>query len=151
MIVREAEVFDIPRYTAMACEFADFSLMAGIAPPDAAGFAQFMLSNMGAPNVAMWLAEEDGNLAGISAGLLYPVYFSPQTMIAQEVWWWVDPEFRGSPAQQMMRETLENWARENGAKAVVMIALENEQTPAVGRLYRRAGYRPLERSFIKEL
>lgn len=151
MIVREAAFEDIPAYTAMACEFADFSPMASIAPPDAAGFAEFMLRNMGQPSIAMWLAEGEDGIAGISAGLIYPVYFSPQTLVAQELWWWVDPMARGSAAGRMLRERIEQWGAENGAKAVIMLALENEQTSTLGRLYRRAGFRPLERSFIKEL
>ena len=50
-----------------------------------------------------------------------------------------------------MFKQLEQWAQEKGAKALFMIALEDDRAAKMEKVYARAGFKPLERTFIKEV
>ncbi len=118
---------------------------------DNEGYAQFFLSAVKQPTIGVWLAEINNEVVGIAGALLYPMYFSPNTLVAQELWWWLAPEARGSGAGAKMFKQIEDWAKENGAAAIFMIALEDSRAKKMEHLYARAGFRPMERTFIKEV
>jgi GNAT superfamily N-acetyltransferase len=71
--------------------------------------------------------------------------------VAQELWWWLTPASRGSGAGGKMFKQIEQWAQEKGAKALFMIALEDDRAAKMEKVYARAGFKPLERTFIKEV
>jgi hypothetical protein len=50
-----------------------------------------------------------------------------------------------------MRTMLESLARENESTHIMMIALVDDRLDRMSKLYGRAGYMPVEQSFIKEL
>jgi len=50
----------------------------------------------------------------------------------------------------MMFKAIETWSEQKGATALFMIALEDERATAMEKVYFRAGFKPLERTFIKE-
>lgn len=88
---------------------------------------------------------------GMLAAMAFPYYFNSAVLTAQELFWWVDPEVRGHGiAGELLREA-ENWAREKGAKTMQMISLAELDGEAIGRMYERHGYVPLERSYLKVL
>jgi hypothetical protein len=50
-----------------------------------------------------------------------------------------------------MYDAIEAWANEQGVSALFMIALEDERAPQMEKLYARKGFRPMERTFFKEV
>jgi hypothetical protein len=50
-----------------------------------------------------------------------------------------------------MYQEIENWAAERGAKTLVMVALENGKTRQFENLYARQGFKPMERTFFREV
>ena len=86
---------------------------------------------------------------GMIGGLAYPHFFNAQVIIAQEIFWWVDIEHRGSRLGLRLFEGFESWARDLGAKHVTMIALASQKP--VHNLYLRKGYREMESSYVREL
>jgi GNAT superfamily N-acetyltransferase len=74
-------------------------------------------------------------------------HFTP-IKIAQEIIWWVDPDYRGSSALKML-SAYEEWARERGCVFAGMVGLGAD--PAPSALYQRRGYEPTERHFLKLL
>ena len=54
-----------------------------------------------------------------------------------------------SAAPFSLYKTLEDWAKENGAAAIFMIALDDDRVEKTSKFYARAGYKPLERTFAK--
>jgi GNAT superfamily N-acetyltransferase len=101
--------------------------------------------------MGVWLAEDDGKIVGIAGALLYPMYFSPSSMVVQELWWWLTPQVRGKGAGKAMYDTIESWAIANNATALFMIALEDDRVGKMANLYTRKGFRPMERTFIREV
>lgn len=88
---------------------------------------------------------------GMAGAFCYPVWFCPSIMTAQELFWWVEPEARGGDLATRLLDGLERWALEKGAVAFEMGAMEGLRPEALTRLYRRKGYEPKERLFIKRL
>ncbi len=151
MIVRKATETDLPKYIVLAESFHMASPMHGVIGFDAAGYSQFYLSSLQNDNVGIWLAEIDGEIVGICGALVYPMYFNPSALVVQELWWWLTPASRGSGAGGQMFKQIEQWSKEKDASALFMIALEDNRAKKMENLYIRAGFKPMERTFIKEV
>ena len=151
MIVRKATADDLAKYTVLAETFHAASPMHGSIEFDAEGYAQFFLSSLQNDSVGIWLAEIDGEIVGICGAVAYPLYFNPAALVVQELWWWLTPSSRGSGAGGQMFKQIEEWAKEKNAAALFMIALEDKRAKKMENLYIRAGFKPMERTFIKEV
>lgn len=150
MIVRKATETDLPAYLTLAQAFHAASPMHGSIEFDVPGYSQFYLSSLQNDSVGIWLAENDGQIIGICGAVAYPLYFNPSAIVVQELWWWLTPESRGSGAGGQMFKQIEKWAKEKDAAALFMIALEDNRAKKMENLYIRAGFKPMERTFIKE-
>lgn len=151
MIVRKATEADLPQYLVLAQAFHAASPMHGVIEFDVLGYSQFYLSSLQNDSVGIWLAEIDGQIVGICGAVAYPLYFNPAALVVQELWWWLTPASRGSGAGGRMFEQIEQWAKEKNAAALFMIALEDNRAKKMENLYIRAGFKPMERTFIKEV
>lgn len=150
MIVRSATESDLPRYIELAQLFHAASPMHGSIEFSVSGYSQFYLSSLQNKDVGIWLAEIDDQIVGICGAIAYPLYFNPSAVAVQELWWWLTPSSRGSGAGRQMFDQIESWAKEKNASALFMIALEDERVKKMENLYTRAGFKPMERTFIKE-
>ena len=151
MIVRKATEADLPQYVVLAESFHMASPMHGVIAFDSAGYSQFYLSSLQNDSVGIWLAEIDDEIVGICGALVYPMYFNPSALVVQELWWWLTPASRGSGAGGKMFKQIEQWTKEKEASALFMIALEDNRAKKMENLYIRAGFKPMERTFIKEV
>ena len=149
--VRPMTEDDLPAYIEMASEFHANCPVDELIPFDPEGTAAFLVNVMDKDNFRVVLAEVDGVPVGITGAALYPMYFSPNNSVVQELWWWLSPEHRGSGAAKRMYADIENWAVECGATAVFMIALHNSNVDRMAKMYARSGFRPMERTFVKGL
>jgi GNAT superfamily N-acetyltransferase len=150
-IVRKAFEADLPQYITLAEAFHEASPMRGVIEFDRDGYSQFYMGAIHKEDVGIWLAEIDDKIVGISAAVSYPMYFNPSTIVVQELWWWLTPDSRGSGVGGMMFKQIERWAEEHKASALFMIALEDARARKMENLYIRAGFKPMERTFIKEI
>lgn len=150
MIVRAATAEDLPQYIALARMFHAASPMHNVIAFDDEGYSQFYLQAIEMPTAGVWLAELDKEVVGIAGALLYPMYFNPSALVVQELWWWLTPKARGSGAGGKMFKQIELWTKEKNAVALFMIALEDARAKKMEHLYVRAGFKPMERTFMKE-
>lgn len=151
MIVRKATEADLPQYVILAQSFHAASPMHGSIEFDTSGYSQFYLSSLQNDSIGIWLAESDNEIIGICGAIAYPLYFNPSALVVQELWWWLTPASRGKGAGAQMFQQIEHWAKEKNAAALFMIALEDERAKKMENLYIRAGFKPMERTFIKEV
>lgn len=151
MIVRQANENDADGYTEAASKFHAASPMHGVIDFDKEGYKQFFLQSLANDSVGVWVCEVDKKIVGICGAISYPLYFNPSSLVVQELWWWLDPSARGSGAGSQMFKNIEQWAKAKNADALFMIALEDERASKMERLYARAGFKPMERTFIKEV
>lgn len=68
--------------------------------------------------------------------------------VAMELAWWVDEDKRGSKDSLLMKKAYEAWARKIGASITQMAMLD--EVTNLDKFYRKQGYVPAERSYIKE-
>jgi GNAT superfamily N-acetyltransferase len=151
MLVRQANVADLDRYIVLAESFHMASPMHGMIDFDHVGYGEFFKTSLQNDMVGIWLAEIDDEIVGISGAVAYPLYFNPAAIVVQELWWWLTPKSRGSGAGGKMFKQIEAWAKEKNATALFMIALEDARAKKMENLYVRAGFKPMERTFMKEV
>ena len=151
MLVRKALESDLPQYLILAQAFHAASPMHGSIGFDVPGYSHFYLSSLQNDSIGIWLAEIEDESVGICGALVYPLYFNPSALVVQELWWWLTPASRGSGAGGQMFKQIEQWAKDKEAAALFMIALEDNRAKKMENLYIRAGFKPMERTFIKEV
>jgi hypothetical protein len=94
------------------------------------------------------VCEQGGTVKGMAAAMKGEVWFASGSTSAQELFWYAEDcgiESHG------LRLALEQWAADEGCSGFSMICLENPKMPTLSRLYRMAGYRPIEHHFLKVL
>ena len=148
MNVRKATPADLDAYTNMLAEFHAASPMKNVAAYDPVKTRAFLAASLENSDILLLVGEIEGEIVGVTSCLLYPLYFS-QATVGQELWWWLTPKARGSGIGKKMFQAIETWTKDKGATALFMIALEDERAAAMEKVYFRAGFEPLERTFIK--
>jgi GNAT superfamily N-acetyltransferase len=151
LVVRRATMDDLEAYIPMARNFLASTPMGEIVPFDEEAFRVFYTGAMQNPDLSAWIAEYDGVAIGGSGALAFPMYFNPAFVSVQEIWWWLEPEARGKGAGKAMYREIEKWAAERGARALIMVALENGKARQFENLYARQGFKPMERTFFREV
>ena len=147
--VREATESDLSEYVKLSADFHAASPMQKVCEFEPEGFKEFVLAAIDNPDICILLAELNGEIVGITGGIVYPLYFSPSHKVSQELWWWLTPAARGSGVGNKMFKHLQLWSKERGAKTIFMIALEDERAEKMEKVYCRAGFEPMERTFMK--
>jgi len=99
---------------------------------------------IGSDRTVIVVAELDGALVGM-IGMVANAHHISGEPIAGEVMWWVNPESRGIGVRLL--RAAEQWAREQGAVKVHMIAPDAQ----VGELYQRLGYEAIETTYQRSL
>lgn len=141
-MIRAAYLGDIPRLVEMGQRFhreTAYSDHLKANPEQMRMMAEKILKDDG------WLvSERDGQICGMIGIVLFPHFLSGE-MIAGEVVWWVEPEYRGEGVKLM--RAAEKRAKASGAKRMQMIA----PTDQVAAVYRRLGYDFVESAYQKTL
>jgi GNAT superfamily N-acetyltransferase len=137
--MRDATESDIDDILKMGAEFTD--ALGVIYDPESA------------LKTAKWLMDADDGVLLIDEGamagaLIYPHFFNQGRKIAQELFWWVSEPYRGNGVAMQLLRGLEDWAKNNGASALHMVAMN--ELGNVGQIYERRGYKPLEQTYMKE-
>jgi hypothetical protein len=149
IIVRDAVEADLPICVQLSADFHAASPMDKVCKFEPEGYKEFLRGAIDNPDICILLAELNGEIVGITAGIIYPLYFSPSHKVSQELLWWLTPSARGSGVGNKMFNHLQLWSKESGAKTIFMIALEDERSAKMEKVYCRAGFEPMERTFMK--
>lgn len=121
---RFLENFDIDRFTAV--------------------WTQLLQSGTG----VIFLIEEGGEIHGAIGGIVHQDLYG-DTLVAEEFFWFVKPEFRGGGVRLYI--AFEKWARECGASSIQMVHLADVMPDKVAAFYRRMGFIPVETRYSKGL
>lgn len=92
------------------------------------------------------LLRDGDTTVGALAGLITKQLFN-KDKLAVEVIWWINPEYRSFKSARILRDAYEYWAKKMGATSIQLVALED----AHDKLYRRWGYAPKEKAYLKEI
>jgi GNAT superfamily N-acetyltransferase len=136
-MIRRATLSDIPRLLEMGRKFSDKAGLerhVGYDPQSMADTFEALITN-GHP---LFVSD-----AGAIGATLTKHPFNQEHVVAQELFWWSE----GGDGHQLL-DALEKHCEEY-ADSLIMIALEAIRPEAVGKIYERRGFVPLERSFVK--
>lgn len=109
---------------------------------------QFLNALLDSDEGVIVVATIDNEMIGMCAAVLYPIYFNLKDKGAQELFWWVNPEHRGTTGKHMLR-LMESEVKRRGAASFTMIALEAVEPVRTGKIYKRQGYETIEHHYIK--
>ena len=127
--VREATEADLSEYVKLSADFHAASPMQKVCEFEPEGFKEFVLAAIDNPDICILLAELNGEIVGITGGIVYPLYFSPSHKVSQELWWWLTPAARGSGVGNKMFKHLQLWSKERGAKTIFQRRLPANPRP----------------------
>lgn len=91
-----------------------------------------------------------GEVIGMAAGVVSPVYFNRDHVSGEELFWWVADTAPQMAGIRLLR-ALEGEAKAKGCRSWQMKSLDRLNGDRMSALYSRCGYRASERLFIKEL
>lgn len=148
-MIREAAESDLPEILRMGRAFLACTAFAHI-PFDEATATKLVCGLMSGAG-SIFVAETESGLCGMIAMVSFPHYFNSSVKAAQEFWWWLDPQARGSGIALRLLKRAEDWARAQGCATVHMLALDALNGDEVAKMYERRGYAPLERTFVRTL
>lgn len=142
MSIRLAIEADIPAMVDMGVKFneqSSYSKHLKISREKVAAMGK-QLIDMG----GLLVSERGGQIVGMIGFIVHNHFMSGET-VAGEVFWWVEPAFRGE-GLRLLKES-ENRARALGAKKMQMIA----PTDQVAKVYRHFDYEFVEATYQREL
>ena len=145
-MIRPAVSSDIQKLTDMAQVFVkDLPFEATIDVPHLSAAMEHLISgDMG----CVFVNDE---VTAAIGGMVYPHFFNPNMTMAQEMFWWVNPDARKSRTGLLLLAALEDWAVEKGATIFTMMCLDGVYTGPLEALYQKRGFTPLEHHFAKVL
>lgn len=143
MTIREATAEDVPDLVEMGLRFRAHVYRDTLAE-NRERLEALALEMVSTPDRVVFVAEEDRTqrLCGMLGIVVFGHPMSGERQ-ATEVFWWVEPEYRGVGIRLL--RVGERWAQMRGAVTMQMVA--PSESAGVGRLYERLGYREIERAF----
>lgn len=149
MTIRPATADDVERIADMAQAFyasTEYPALYGeFSRTQACGLA-IVLMQRG----LVLLAERDGLVIGMVAMAIEPCIFNPDTTLANEVAFWIDPDHRGGTLAMRLHSVADDALRAMGVN-VVRWARLTTSPDGVERLYARAGCTETERFYARTL
>lgn len=98
----------------------------------------------GEQNQAILLIEPG---KGFLAGMSSPFALGPH-LLASEIAWWVEPEYRKAGVGKLLMEAFEYWAKEKAGCTMVSMAVLGDDP---GDFYEKSGYKLYEKAYLKVL
>lgn len=148
--VRRARFLDVPAMVELGRAFCSVSDMEALAVFCPASFAHSLNKMISNEDAILLVGEVGGEVVAMAGAMVFPAYWNGEVKVAQETFWWVQPNSRGSVGPRLLA-ALEDEAKNRGARTFLMVSLEALRPEAVGKMYERRGYAPLEHSFWKAL
>jgi GNAT superfamily N-acetyltransferase len=148
-LIREATAADIPEIARLG---EKFHAQAGWEEIEynRADCAASLTAYLEADCFICLVAEVDGDILGMAAGVVAPVYFNTGHQSGEELFWWVDDDAPQLTGLRLL-DALETLAWKRGCRSWQMKSLARLNGERMTRLYERRGYRASEQTFIKRL
>lgn len=141
MTARRATLEDLDQIVRWGRDFHAYGPWADRVPYDENSIRSSITAMLEGEAAAIFVCE-----GGMCGGILFPMYFNHDHLVAQELFWWSVP---GSKSGTAVRAAWENWARDAGASSILMTCLADNREPGMRRLLRSQGFTPVEVSHFK--
>lgn len=141
-MIREAQPADLARIVEMGCRFIKETSYGKYVRPNEECMGKLAAKLIETHGVL--LSEQEKEITGMLGFMIHSHFISGDPM-AGEIFWWVEPGFRGE-GLKLLKE-MEMRARLAGVKSMQMIA----PTEQVARVLERLHYEAVETTFQKNL
>lgn len=94
------------------------------------------------------LTDGESTLLGF---VVFPMFMNNSTIVAQELFWWVDESARKTGVGSEILKKAEELAKEHGATAMMMLSIEDLNGGSVNKLYEILGYSKREQMHMRVL
>lgn len=145
MTIREATPADRPRLVEMALRFLQETPPYQLFPSTPAALS-WIIAVVLEHGVAL-VAETDVGLVGMIGLVVAPHPLTGETF-ADEIVWWVEPEWRLGSVGPRLLDAVERWVVTKNVNSIRMVSPKGS---AVGEFYERRGYQEVETSYLKRL
>lgn len=149
--IRPARLEDLPRLGMMGASFFDAAGLDRWYRYKPRAVAKVLADFMASDQAVLLVAEGQTGPVGVAGAMAYRCWFDDEHLTAQELFWWVEPSYRGGSIGADLYRGLEDWARELGCQTMEMSALDTLKPGALSVFYRRKGYGAKERIYCKRL
>lgn len=96
------------------------------------------------------VCEDNGIVVGCLAVMLYPCVFNNSKLEAQEILWYVLPEYRKYKVGIKLERSLERLCKERGVSRLFMLSPHHEDAEPFDKFFERSGFNKLETIHTKE-
>lgn len=144
MQIREAKYEDIDTLVSMGEKFFQHTPFDVPYDRDSIyGMLEFLINS---PDGCVFVSDD---LSGMIGGLCVPLFFNNAYFSANEMFWWVNPESRGT-GNYLLR-AFEDWAKDKGASYVQMTHLTTSMPESLAHFYTKKGFWPVETNYMREV
>lgn len=150
-MIREATEDDLDQIVLLGKKFFDYSVYSEHATYDECSVRELTSSLININEGLLLTVEYGEKLVGILGAVLFPLFFNKHHLVCQELFWFVDQEYRDKKIGMDLLKATEVWAKIQGAKTMMMVSLSNDESKNVKRLYTMNGYNPNEQYFLRGL
>lgn len=146
--IRIATADDIPRIIEMGRKFwAQTDYIAVEYDPGSIEHWSMLMIDQG----LLLVAEADSRVVGSVGALAAPLLGNVKYLVASELFWWIEPEYRTVGLGAALLMGIEGAARAAGVKFFSMLALNAVDPERAAKIYLERGYKLVEWSFMKDL
>lgn len=144
-MIRLATLEDMPALLRMGKSFFDASGYGGLTTFDHDDTSDLLSRLIDAETL---VTDGKGAMLGF---VVFPMFMNSSTVVAQELFWWVDKAFRKTGVGVEILKHAEDLARMKGAKSMMMLSLKELDGERVNKLYQRMGYQEREQTYMRIL
>ena len=151
-MIRNATIDDIKQIVYLGERFYNESHDVDEIPYDPIDTYKSILEIYNGDHGILLVAEQDGQIVGITAGLVFSWYFNSSHKTGQELFWYVHPDYRKGTIGIRLLKELERQAKEKGATTFIMVSEElMGNHDYMEKLYHKLGYHNYESAYIRNL
>ena len=101
-------------------------------------------------NFGVFVAE-NGGIIGIAGVFVIPYFFNANELIGQEIFWWVDPPFRGTRAGIKLYKAMLDYTTARGGRISSMGSLEELDHKGLDKFYINRGFKRTDHNYMKRI
>ena len=98
----------------------------------------------------IFMLEVNGKVAGTVGVYAYHCFYN-DVLRVQEIFWWVDPEYRNTRDSIKLFNKVEEWAQEIGADEVMVSSTATMNVDKLEKFYTKKGFRKMDINYIRSL
>jgi hypothetical protein len=144
-MIRIAEINDLPNLLRMSESFFNVSGYAELTTFNVADSEELLIRLI---DLGTILTDGKNAMLGF---VIFPLFMNKQTIMSQELFWWVDKEIRGTTAGIKLLKMAEKISKESGATVMNMLSIEDLNGEKVNKMYSKLGYKRKEQSYMRVL